>query len=57
MKSAYHKNKLKQNKKQPLEYYFDNRLSLALSFAAKAKGVNESRLVEEILERHYEKKF
>ena len=57
MKKAYRKTKLRQNKKQALEYYFDNRLKMALSFAAKAKGINESCLVEEILQKHYEKIF
>lgn len=57
MKKAYRKTKLRQNKKQALEYYFDNRLKMALAFAAKARGINESCLVEEILQKHYEKIF
>lgn len=57
MKRTYRKTKLKQNKKRPLEYYFDNRLCMALVYAAKAQGINESQLVDKILEKHYEKNF
>jgi hypothetical protein len=56
-KAAYRKQKFKQNPKVRFEYYMDVRTVLALRLAAKAQDINDSKLVEKILDEHYSEIF
>lgn len=56
-KEAYHKTKLKEDTKVKLETTICPKIRLAISIKAKHSGISESKVIEQLLNAHFDKNF